>query len=169
MPLITNAKSMWVKIAQPETKYGSDATQWSINLVVEDEVSRKWVKDGLAMKERFMDVDGKEACVIKIKKDTHWAKSGDAKTPVKVVDKFGQDVDASKIGNGSIVNVQYSVKDWEFQGRKGRTPELMAVQVIELVEYAGGANKSAGDEFDFLTQEEVSLTDDVNLDDDVFN
>ncbi len=162
---------MWSKLATPENKFGSEETQWAIDLILSDDESRKWVRAGLATKERFMDVDGVEVPVIKLKKDTHWKKSGEAKTPVKVVDAYGQEVDARLIGNGSIVNVQYSVREWEFQGRKGKTPELVAVQVIELVEFTG--KSSAGDEFEFLARQEVSLeqTDDsadLNLDDDVF-
>lgn len=172
MALLKGKKAMWSKLGTPEKKYGSDDTQWSIDLVLSDDESRKWVRAGLAQKERFMDVDGVEVPVIKLKKDTHWKKSGEAKTPVKVVDAYGQDVDARLIGNGSIVNVQYSTRDWEFQGRKGKSAELVAVQVIELVQFSG--KSSAGDEFEFLAREEVSLEDsapagDLDLsDDDVF-
>ena len=95
----------------------------------------------------------------------HWKKSGEDKTPVRVVDMFGQDIDARTIGNGSVVNVQYTVRDWEFQGRKGRTPELVAVQVVELIEYTGGTKASTTNEFDFLAREEVVLDTDVPSDD----
>lgn len=172
MALLKGKKAMWSKLGTPEKKYGSDDTQWSIDLVLSDDESRKWVRAGLAQKERFMDVDGVEVPVIKLKKDTHWKKSGEAKTPVKVVDAYGQDVDPRLIGNGSIVNVQYSTRDWEFQGRKGKSAELVAVQVIELVQFSG--KSSAGDEFEFLAREQVSLEDsapagDLDLsDDDVF-
>jgi len=173
MALLKNKKAMWSKLGTPEKKYGSEDTQWAIDLILSDEESRKWVRSGLANKERFMEVDGVEVPVIKLKKDTHWKKSGEAKTAIKVVDKFGQDVDARLIGNGSIVNAQYSVRDWEFQGRKGKSAELIAIQVIELVQFSG--KSSAGDEFEFLAQEEVSLetttTDSTDLDlsgDDVF-
>jgi hypothetical protein len=171
MALLKGKKAMWSKLGTPEKKYGTDETQWAIDLILSDDESRKWVRSGLAMKERFMDVDGVEVPVIKLKKDTHWKKSGEAKTPVKVVDAYGQDVDPRLIGNGSIVNAQYNVRDWEFQGRSGKTAELVAVQVIELVQFSGKA--SAGDEFEFLAREEVSLESapkgDLDLsDDDVF-
>jgi hypothetical protein len=168
MALLKNKVAMWSKLGTPEKKYGSEDTQWSIDLVVSDADSRKWVKSKLAMKERFIEVDGKESCVIKLKKDTHWKKSGESKTPVKVVDSYGQDVDPRTIGNGSVVNAQYSVRDWEFQGKKGKTAELVAIQVIELVEYAGGANNLAGDEFEFAKMEEKPLSDDLDLEEDVF-
>ena len=168
MALLKGKKAMWIKLANPEKKYGKEDTQWSIILVVNDEESRKWVRGGLALKEKFLEIDGTEAPVIKLKKDTHWSKSGEDKTPVKVVDMFGQDVDPRIIGNGSVVNVQYTVRDWEFEGRKGKTPELAAVQIVELVEFKGSSSVPAGDEFDFMTQTETELKDDLDLADDVF-
>ena len=146
---------MWSKLGSPEKKYGSDETQWAIDVILSDDESKKWVKSGLATKERFMEVDGNDVPVIKLKKDTHWRKSGEQKTPIKVVDKFGQDVDPRLIGNGTVVNAQYSVRDWEFQGRKGKSAELVAVQIMDLVQFSG--KSTAGDEFEFLAQEEVSL------------
>ena len=169
MALLKGKKAMWAKLSTPEKKYGSDDTQWSIDLIVSDADSRKWVKSKLAMKERFLDIDGEEVCVIKLKKDTHWKKSGEAKTPIKVVDAYGQDVDPRTIGNGSVVNAQYTVRDWEFQGKKGKTAELVAIQVVELVEYTGGDQSVAGDEFEFAKMEEQPLVDDeLDLEEDVF-
>jgi len=165
MALIKGKKAMWLKLATPEKKYASEETQWSLILVVDDETSRKWVRSGLSTKERFMDIDGKEQPILKLKKDTHWKKSGEEKTPVKVVDMYGQDIDPRTIGNGSTVNVQYSVRDWEYGGRKGKSTELVAVQVSDLVEYTGGANKKAGDEFEFMARDKVSLDDGNDFDD----
>ena len=165
MALLKNKKAMWVKLGQPEKKYGVDDTQWSIILVVDGDFSSKWVKNNLAMKEKFLTIDDKETPVIKLKRDTHWKKSGEDKTPVRVVDMFGQDIDARTIGNGSVVNVQYTVRDWEFQGRKGRSPELVAVQVVELVEYTGSSKAGNTNEFDFLAREEVVLDTEVPSDD----
>ena len=168
MALLKNKKAMWVKLGQPEKKYGVDDTQWSIILVVSEAESKKWVKANMAMKEKFMEIDGTETPVIKLKKDTHWKKSGEDKTPVRVVDMYGQDLDPRIIGNGSVVNVQYTVRDWEFQGRKGRSAELVAVQVIELIEYTGGKASSTTNEFEFLAREATELEDDLDLDDDMF-
>ena len=152
--LMKGKTAMWVKLATPEKKYGVDDTQWSIILVVDEDTSTKWVKNGLAMKQKFLTIDDVETPVIKLKRDTHWRKSGEEKTPVVVVDMYGQKVDARSIGNGSVVNVQYTVRDWEFQGRSGKTPEIVAVQVVELVEYVGKSPKSDGNEFNFLDNKE---------------
>jgi hypothetical protein len=56
------------------------------------------------------------------------------------------------------------VRDWEFQGRKGRALELLAVQITNLIEKE---DTSAGSEFDFIDEKEVSL-EDIDLDGDEF-
>ena len=171
MALLKNVKLHWARLATPEKKYMSEETQWSVNAQVEDKVSRKFVKDKLITKERWMDVDGEEVPVIGFRRDTHYRKTGDDRSPVRVVDLYGQEIDASTIGNGTTANIQYSIRDWEFQGRKGKSMELLAVQVLELVEYNGGSR--AGDEFEFATKKAVSLEpavtkSDVDLSDDEF-
>lgn len=173
MALLKNVKLHWARLATPEKKYMSEETQWSVNAQVDDETSRKFVKGKLITKERWMEVNGEEVPIISFRRDTHFRKTGDDRTPVRVVDLYGQELDASKIGNGTVANIQYSIRDWEFQGRKGKSMELLAVQVVELVEYAGGSK--AGDEFDFAERKEVPLektkkkaTPEIDFDDDEF-
>jgi hypothetical protein len=143
----------------------SEDTQWSVNALVDDKTSRSYVKNKLITKERWVEIEGKDVAVIAFRRDTHFKKTGDPRTPVRVVDMYGQDVDPVVIGNGTKANIQYSIRDWEFQGRKGRSMELLAVQIIELVKYDGGPR--AGDEFSFLERKEVPLGD-VDLSDDEF-
>jgi hypothetical protein len=164
MALLNNVTLHWARLAQPEKKYMSEETQWSVNAQIEDKVSRKFVKDKLTTKERWMQVEGEDVPYIKFTRSTHYKKSGDERAPVRVVDKYGKTVDSAMIGNGTAANVQYSVRDWEFQGRKGKSVELLAVQITNLIEKE---DRSAGSEFDFVDEKEVSL-EDVNLDDDEF-
>jgi hypothetical protein len=171
MALLKNVKLHWARLGTPEKKYMSEETQWSVNAQVDDATSRKFVKGKLITKERWMEVDGEEVPVISFRRDTHYRKTGDDRTPVRVVDVYGQEVNASTIGNGTVANIQYSIRDWEYQGRKGKAMELLAVQIIDLVEYSGGSK--AGDEFEFAARKEVSLepivsTADVDLSDDEF-
>ena len=39
-----------------------------------------------------------------------------------------------RVGNGSLVKVQYREYPWEYAGRSGTGLDLQAVQVLELVE-----------------------------------
>ena len=82
-----------------------------------------------------------------------------------VVDSFGDTMDPLIIGNDSVCNVQYSVRDWEFQGQKGKSAELIAVQVVELNEYTGATSDSV--EFSFSEKSEKSLTEITEGDDDI--
>jgi hypothetical protein len=54
--------------------------------------------------------------------------------PPKVVDK-DQNPFTDNIGNGSRVTIQYKLGDWNFQGRKGVSAYLQAVQVLNHVPY----------------------------------
>ncbi len=164
MALLNNVTLHWARLESPEKKYMSEDTQWSVNAQIDDKVSRKFVKDKLTTKERWMQVDGEDVPYVKFSRATHYKKSGDERTPVRVVDKYGKTVDSGKIGNGTEANIQYNIRDWEFQGRKGRAIELLAVQILNLVEKE---DRSAGSEFDFVDEKEVSL-EDINLDDDEF-
>lgn len=57
-----------------------------------------------------------------------------ANQPIPVVDHHGKPWDRKVlIGNGSTVNVKYSV----YEGRKGNKPILLAVQVWNLIPYVG--------------------------------
>ena len=75
-----------------------------------------------------------------------------------VFDKFGKPLDVL-IGNDSVANVQFSVREWEFQGKKGKTAKLVAVQILDLVEFAGG-----GDSVEFTFAEEPIA--DLSVEDD---
>tara|TARA_R110000737_G_scaffold18193_1_gene36146 strand:+ start:98 stop:604 length:507 start_codon:yes stop_codon:yes gene_type:complete len=167
MPLLKNVEAHWAKIGKPEKKYRSEETQWSINAVCDAKVAKAWQKKGYAQKVRMMDVNGEDMPYILLTKPTH-RKSGDENKGVKVFDKYGKDLDPDSIGNGSKVNIQYRTYDWEFQGDKGTKAELVAVQVVELVEYAGGGDNNEFDFADAPQAEEVFESDDDELDLDDF-
>ena len=165
--LLKNVKINWPRLGDnPGTKYASDETEWSVDCEVEDDVSRTWIKDGLAQKEKFNKENGKP--FIKIKRNTHFNK----KNPVSgvmekheisvpfVKDKYGDEMDASIIGNGSVCNIQYIVRDWEYQGRKGQSPTLVGVQVLDLVEYAGAA---PSDEFSYELRPTVTISEEEEV------
>ena len=159
---------MWSKLGKPEQSFDKTYTQWSVVVLVDDATSEKMVKAGMTGAGKTTTVDGTDVPSIRMNRKTHWKKSGDEKTPVKVVDMYGQDLDPRTIGNGSVANIQYTATPYDFNGKKGRSVELVAVQIIELVEYKASASATAGNEFDFLARAETSLEDEVNLDDDIF-
>ena len=65
----------------------------------------------------------------------------------------------TNIGNGSVCNVQYMERPWEYAGKTGITATLVGVQVMELVEYEGSAG---GDEFTYLERPTAEITDEAD-------
>ena len=53
-------------------------------------------------------------------------------------------------------------RPWEYAGKSGVTATLVGVQVMELVEYEGGAG---GDEFTYLERPTAEITETVDDDD----
>lgn len=150
--ILENTKVLWPKLGDNAgTKYMSDEKEWSIDCLLSPEQAKSWEDSGV--KPAVKDKDG--LTFIKLKKDCVWRNSGDPKKPPMVVDKFGDVMDPLIIGNDSVCNVQYSVRDWEFQGQKGKSAELIAVQVVDLNEYSGAASDSV--EFSFSEKTEQPL------------
>ena len=144
MPLLKNVEAHWAKIGKPEKKYRSEDTQWAINAVCEPKVAKAWKNKGYSQKVRTMEINGEDTPYIYLTKPTH-RRNGEANKPVSVFDKFGNTIDPDTIGNGSTINIQYRTYDWEFNGDKGTKAELVAIQVVELVEYKAASSN----EFDF--------------------
>lgn len=80
--------------------------------------------------------------------------------PVKVVD-MGKNEITDLIGNGSICNIAWNPFDWKFKGKSGTSAGLQALQVKDLVSYAGGV-----DEFD-AEEESGARNVDFNPDDEI--
>jgi hypothetical protein len=59
----------------------------------------------------------------------------------------GDKVDAGLIGNGTKATVAVGSYDWEFRGKKGRSPSIKKMLITEVVTYADGETE----EFDLST------------------
>ena len=153
--ILENVKVMWAKLGDNAgNKYMSEEKEWSIDVVLDDDKASKWTEAGISPKVK--EKDGLKT--VTIRKDCVYAKSGDPQKAPMVFDKFGKPLDVL-IGNDSVANVQFSVREWEFQGKKGKTAKLVAVQILDLVEFAGG-----GDSVEFTFAEEPIA--DLSVEDD---
>ena len=140
--ILENVKINWSRLGDNAgNKYMSDEKEWSVDAVLSDEQAESWLSSGV--KPALKVKDGVK--FVKLRKDCIWKKSGDPKKAPIVVDKFNEPVDPTMIGNGTVANVQISIREWEYQGQKGKSAELVAVQILELVEFSGGG----GDLVDF--------------------
>ena len=167
--ILNNVKVKWARVGRnPATKYASDETEWTVDCVVTSEQSKEWVKKGFAQKERF-DPETNEP-FVKIKRNTHFNKKNPVTGSMEkmeisapfVKDKYGDNLGETNIGNGSVCNVQYMERPWEYAGKTGITATLVGVQVMELEEYEGGGS---GDEFTYAERPTATITDTIETDD----
>lgn len=118
----------------PVNPFGSK--QWEMVIATSDPAKIKELNSyGLNVKQ---DKNDPQVHFVNLKRKGIKA-DGNPNAPVKVVDGKLQPVDASKIGNGSKVNVNLWQYEYEAPGRKGVATSLTAVQVTELKEYAASA------------------------------
>jgi hypothetical protein len=86
--------------------------------------------------------DDGEYTIVKFRKKAYYKSNGDA-TDQPIVRGIKGDRDASgqtvnpevEVGNGSLANLQFNERNWEFGGKKGLSLDLGGIQVINLVEY----------------------------------
>lgn len=131
MAVLKEVRCQWASVIEPNTKFEH---RWEIDATLSDEQAAQFVNEGLKIK----DTEGvktyrfKRKCEIK-KMDGTVAKL----EPPKVVDAAKAPFDRL-IGNGSLVNIQYTIRKGEMMGTPYCKADLNAVQVLELVEYGGG-------------------------------
>jgi len=138
MPVLEGT-AFWASVKTPNTTY---EPTYSVNLIVDDEVAEDFKERGFTIK--LMD----EGSAIVFKRRVNGPRGMIREAP-KLYDRMKNEIDC-QVGNGSKVRVQY--KEWESQrnGTTYRGLDFMAMQVIDLVAYAG----DAGSEFDVLESED---------------
>jgi len=138
MPVLEGT-AFWASVKTPNTTY---EPTYSVNLVVADEVAEDFKQRGFTVKSM------EEGPAIVLKRKVNGPRGMIREAP-KLYDRMKNEIDC-QVGNGSKVRVQY--KEWESQrnGTTYRGLDFMAMQVIDLVAYAG----DAGSEFDVLESED---------------
>lgn len=144
----------WASVHQPNTRF---EPQYCIDVEINEADAARLEAEGLTVK------TDKEtgARVVKFKRKA-FRDDGSPNRKPNVVDKYKDPFDEN-IGNGSEVIVQYRPYDWSFGGKKGKSADLVGVQVIKHVSFTE-------DEFDVLTEEEgaeqTPVETSVSIDDD---
>jgi hypothetical protein len=162
MAIIRNARVSWVKCDQnnPDLGFDGDSPAWSIDVEKpSEEIKKIWAANKLGGLKTRKET-GDEYLVIKRKAAPF--KNGDQKESPTVVDGHLKPLDPNLVGNGSIVNVQYNIYDWEFKGRKGKSADLSGIQVINLV-----AREGAISEFE-MVDDSTPFVPDEGDDDSIF-
>ena len=154
IPGIVSGTAYWASIVSPNTTFDDDGV-WEINVcnLEESEVS--------ALRENGLPVKNKgdeKGDYVLVKRKVR-RKDGSINKPPKIVDSNNTAMRDTLIGNGSLVNVKYRPYDWTFGNKQGVAADLVAIQIIDLVEYA-----SASDEFDDVDGGYQAPDDDIPFD-----
>lgn len=131
--LVNDLEFNWARLS---TAYKNQFGGENYEMQVVAAADRKEELEAIFCKEAKMTEDGRISFNLKRKATKA---NGEANSKVRVVDAQRNELDASKIGNGSKGNVIVWQYDYEFAGSKGMTTSLTAVQVTDLVVYEGSA------------------------------
>lgn len=122
----TKGTAFWSHLQKANTKF---TPRFCIDVILDKEEAEKLEDLGLPLRE---DDRGIFFC---FKRNVENQKGKTQKKPLVVDSK--KNIYNGDIGNGSIVRIQFRPFDWSFGGKKGTSADLVAVQVLELVEYGG--------------------------------
>jgi len=130
--MLLQGKSRWAKVTgKPHPGYDGKYSEWSIDVAFDEAAIQKLKDEGLEKRIRnkgkgdFLTFKRKE-----LKAD------GTPNQPIRVVDHHGEPWNPEvKIGNDSIVNVNFAINEW---GKGEKSANILSLQVWELVPYSGG-------------------------------
>jgi len=117
----------WCAVQAPNDKF--PPPEYVTDLVVDEANAATLRAAGITVKEK----DGE--LFVKAKRK-QFRKDGTLNTKPNCVDAQKRPF-TDLIGNGSLVNLQVNVFDWEFAGKTGKSLDFVGIQVLELVEFSG--------------------------------
>lgn len=127
--MIINGKAYWAKIVgKPVDGYKNQYKEWSFDLAIDKDTASMLKKQGLGKYLKNNDDD--RGTYIHLRRKAK-KKDGTDSKPIKIVDHRGNDWDNRLIGNGSELNVNVGIN--EFDGNLTLSP--VSVQVWNLVPY----------------------------------
>ena len=132
-PVYISGKCYWASVIEPNTKY---EPAWQIDISVDDE--NRSVIEAASIPIMNNESDrGKtydRGDFIRAKRKVSRS-DGSMRNSPSVIDSQNNPWNGKLIGNGSRVNVKAFPFDWDYGGKTGRSVDLAAVQVVELIEY----------------------------------
>jgi len=139
--MIATGKAQWAKVLPHQLVVGDqykDYNYWSLDLEVSDKEKKRLVKEGL----RPYHKDGEvETNIFKFQRKETSAKGKENGAPT-IVDGEKNPWDGSEIGNDSLVKVSFFAFEHAMTKKFGLGKMLNAIQVVDLVPYAGGSGVS---------------------------
>ena len=113
-PLYLTGKCYWASVVEPNSTF---EPTWQLDLCLDSDTKALVEEAGLNVRNK----DDERGEFVTLKR--------------KVVDSRNNSWDDKLIGNGSVVTVKALPYEWNYAGKSGKSADLAAVQVVELVEY----------------------------------
>lgn len=127
---IISGKAYWAAVIEPNTTF---EPCWSLDVSLDKANKEKVVADGLLVKNKNDDRGDFVTIKRKVTK-----RDGSPRQAPDIIDAAKNVWNGALIGNGSVVNVKYQPYEYTVRGKKGKSADLVKVQVVELVPYGGG-------------------------------
>ena len=134
---IISGKAYWASVMSPNTTY---EPVYSVDVCLDEDTKSLIESLGLTVQNKGDD----RGDFVKIKRKVYKRDGSERPSPI-VKDSQNNNWDGSLIGNGSMVNVKFATYEWEYNKKKGVASDLMALQVVDLVEYGDNKDFSAVD------------------------
>ena len=161
MPVVSG-KAYWAKLDKAQNPFDQAKPRWSIDVSLNAEGIKFMKGHGVPIKDKEDD-RGKFVTMYK----DQFLNNGSELPKPRLMDSQKNDISGTLVGNGALVKVSFTPREWKMNNRKGVRAVLKDVQVLDLVEY------SPPDEFDVEegyvsdTPSEASDTTKDDLDDDI--
>ena len=144
--MIIDGTAYWASIKTPNTTF---EPVFTLNLVVSQDVADDFASKGHTVKQ----MDEGPALIIKRKVN---GPNGMVRNAPRLLDQNKQDVNLA-VGNGSKVRVQCNEYEWEYAGKEGKSLDLQAVQIVDLVEYKAEDGSEFFDEGEAVSYTHLTL------------
>ena len=133
--MITHGKARFAKIVgDPVGGYpeGTGPLEWTVDVVLSDEQVAEVLKNGTSPKYIKETKDGEK--YVKFTRKAVKA-DGTPGKPITIIDHAGHPWDNRKIGNGSLLNVSYTLNTIGTGKTARLKPSILELQVWELVKF----------------------------------
>jgi len=119
-------RAYYANVVTPNTTFDS---KWEVSLVLDDETLTEFENRGHPIKEKDF------GRFVHFKRNVDKKGGGQNTRPILVNEERKRVDTLPKIGNGSLVKIQYGEYAWNYQGKAGKGRDLRAIQLLDLVEY----------------------------------
>ncbi len=145
--MLIRGKAKWAKIiGEPVWGFENKFKEWSIDVYVDDETEKRLIAEGL--KSKLKDKGNGTYITFKRKE---LKTDGSPNQPIRIVDHHGEPWANQKIGNGSVVNVNFAINEY---GKGEKSANILSLQVWDLVKYEGGEFPVKEDSEDWASEVE---------------